>query len=150
MIVTLGTMTDRTLTAIQPTRHPNPSDERRLRLVLRSNALTSGLGGLVAVAAPGWLDELLGTGHPGWVRLVGAGLAAFAGVVALVSRTASPVLGRVAPLISVADASWVVGTILTIAAGWYSNTGAVLMASVAAMVAGFSIAQANLSRRLAG
>ncbi len=118
--------------------------------MLRSNALTSGLGGLVAFAAPARLDELLGTGHPGWVRLVGAGLAAFAGVVAWVSRASRPVLVRIAPLISVADAAWVVGTILTIAAGWYSNGGAVLMASVAAMVAGFSIAQATLSRRLAG
>ena len=150
MIVTLVSMSDHTFTAIQPTRHSNLADERRLRLVLRSNALTSGLGGLVAVAAPGWLDELLGTGHPGWVRLVGAGLAAVAGVVALVGRASRPVLVRVAPLISVADASWVVGTILTIAAGWYSNSGAIVMASVAAMVTGFSIAQATLSRRLAG
>jgi hypothetical protein len=118
--------------------------------VLRSNALTSGLGGLVAVAAPARLDELLGTDYPGWVRLVGAGLAAFAGVVALVSRASRPVSVRVAPLISVADASWVVGSILTIAAGWYSNTGAVLMAAVAWMVGAFSIAQATLSRRLAG
>lgn len=143
-------MTDHTLTATQPTRHRNPTDERRLRLVLRSNALTSGLGGLVAVAAPRWLDELLGTGHPGWVRLVGAGLVAFAGVVVWVSRASSPVLVRLAPLISVADAFWVVGTILTIAAGWYSSAGAVLMASVAAMVTGFSIAQAKLAKRFAG
>ena len=148
MIVTLVSMTDHTLTAIPSTRRPNSTDERRLRLVLRSNALTSGLGGLVAVAAPGWLDELLGTGHPGWVRLVGAGLVAFAGVVALVSRASTPLLVRFAPMISVADALWAAGTILTIAAGWYSNGGAVLMALVAAMVTGFSIAQATLSKRL--
>jgi hypothetical protein len=150
VIVTLVSMTDHTLTAIASTRRPNPTDERWLRLVLRSNALTSGLGGLVAVATPGRLDELLGTGRPGWVRLVGAGLVAFAGVVALVSRASSPVLVRAAPLISVADASWVVGTILTIVASWYSTAGAVLMASVAAMVTGFSIAQAVLAKRLAG
>ena len=143
-------MTDHTLTTTQLTPHSEPTDERRLRFVLRSNALTSGLGGLLAVAAPRWLDELLGTGHPGWVRLVGASLVAFAGIVALVSRASSPVLVRVAPLISVADASWVVGTILTIAASWYSNAGAVLMASVAAMVTGFSIAQATIAKRLAG
>jgi hypothetical protein len=150
LIVTLGTMTDHTLAATQPTRHPNPTDDRRLRLVLRSNALTSGFGGLVAVAAPARLDEVLGTGHPGWVRIVGAGLVAFAGIVALVSRASTPLVVRLAPMISVADASWVVGTILTIAAGWYSNAGAVLMASVAAMVGGFSIAQATIANRLAG
>ncbi len=150
MVVRVDTMTDHAPTTAPPIRHANASDERRLRLVLRSNALTSGLGGLIALAAPGWLDELLGTGRPGWIRLVGAGLVAFAGFVALTSRASTLRLARVAPLISLADAAWVAGSVLTIAAGWYSTSGAVLMASVGVMVGAFSIAQAILSKRVAG
>lgn len=133
------------------TRIRSSRDDRMLRAVLATNATTSALGGLVAAVAGTWLDdELLGTGHPGWVRLAGAGLIVFGIAVALVSRSATGALPDRARLVSVADAGWVVFTIVTILAGWYSTTGAVLMAVVAAMVTVFGVEQLLFARRLAG
>ena len=125
------------------------SDDRMLRGVLATNAATSTLGGLVALLASSWLDEeLLHTGQSGWVRVVGAGLVAFGVAVALVSRSVTDDLPVRALAVSVADAGWVVVTIATILAGWYSTSGAVLVAAVGAMVAVFGVEQAVLAHRL--
>jgi hypothetical protein len=127
----------------------SPAGDRMLRSVLATNATTSFLGGLVALVAGPWLDEvLLGTGHPGWVRLVGGGLVLFAAGVAAVARSSTDTLPRAAQAVSVADAAWVAFTLVTIVAGWYSTSGAVAMAVVAVMVAVFGVEQAVLGRRL--
>jgi hypothetical protein len=137
-------------TLTQPSRIASTSTtaERQLRLVLRLNAGTSAAAGLVALVFGGALDELLGTGHPGWVRLVGAGLVLFAIDVVLVAGSRPAQLRRLAPIVSVADAGWVAFTVASIVAGWYSAPGAVLMAAVGLMVAGFGIEQFVLARRL--
>lgn len=122
--------------------------DSRLRLVLNANATTSGLGGLAAVVLGGPVDELLGTGSVGWVRLVGAGLVMFAAFVAWTARAPRARLIRDTPSISAGDAAWVLGTVVTAALGWYSTTGVVAMGLVAAMVATFGIMQALLVRRL--
>jgi hypothetical protein len=127
-------------------KHP---PESTLRLVLRTNATTSGLGGLAALTAGGPVDDLLGTGQVGLVRLVGAGLALFAIGVAIVSRFDRRGLLRHVPGISVGDASWVAGTIVAITLGWFSTGGAITMAVIAVMVGVFGIEQALLVRRLA-
>ena len=125
------------------------SPESMLRLVLRTNATTSGLGGLAALVAGGPADELLGTGQIGLVRLVGAGLVLFALGVVVVSRLDREGLTRHVPGISLGDGSWVVGTVVAIALGWFSTGGALIMAAVAVMVGVFGIEQAVLVRRLA-
>lgn len=122
--------------------------ESTLRLVLRTNATTSGLGGLIALVAAGRVDDLLGTGQVGFVRLVGAGLVLFAIGVALVSRFDRRGLLRHVPGISIGDASWVIGSGVAIALGWFSTSGAIVIAVVAAMVGVFGIEQAMLVRRL--
>lgn len=130
-------------------RGRSTGDERKLRVVLAANAGTSALGGLVATVAGSWLDDgLLETGHSGLVRLVGAGLVVFGIAVALVCRTATEGLPARARLVSGADAGWVAFTIVTICAGWYSFTGAAVMAVVGAVVAVFGVAQVLLARRL--
>ncbi|MEM9033652.1 MAG: hypothetical protein AAGA99_01225 [Actinomycetota bacterium] len=113
----------------------------RLRQILLTNATTSGLGGLAALVAAGPVDDLLGTDAPGWVRLVGAGLVAFAASVVLVARSDAPALTRDARLVSLGDASWVLGTVATITLGWYSTSGVIVMAAVGAMVATFGALQ---------
>ncbi len=118
-----------------------------LRSVLRANALTSAVGGLVAAAVPGTLDRLLGTGHPGWVRITGVGLVAFAGAVLAVARSRPERRRRDALAVSAADATWVVASFATIMAGWFSTGGAVAVALVAAMVATFGATQLVLARR---
>lgn len=117
-----------------------------LRTVLRINALTSFGGGAAAAIAPGTVDRLLDTGQNLWVRLVGLGLVAFAAAVVFVSRAPTEELLAGARTISVADASWVVGSIVTIVAGWYSTVGAAVVGLVAVMVGAFGTAQFVLSR----
>ena len=121
---------------------------RHLRLVLRANAATSAVAGGVATAVPHWLDELLGTGHPAWIRVVGLGLLLFALEVLTVSRAERPHLVSGTRAIVVADTAWVVATVVTIALGWYDTTGAVVMAVAGLGVADFAVAQHVLRRRL--
>jgi len=121
---------------------------QRLRNTLRVNATTSLLGGLAAAGVPGTLDRLLGTGHPGWVRLVGVGLAVFAIDVLVVAGATAATLRRWTAPIVAADVAWVLATGVTIAAGWYSTRGAVLVGAVGAMVAAFAIRQHSSLREL--
>ena len=125
-----------------------PSPQARLRFVLRINATTSGLGGLVAAIAPGRLDDILGTGQPGWVRLIGIGLVAFAALVVVASRLDRDELVRATPVISLGDASWVIASIVAIALGWFSASGAVVMGLVGVMVGVFGVEQSLLVRQL--
>lgn len=122
--------------------------ESTLRLVLRANAATSGLGGLTALLAGGATAELLGTGDTTWVRIVGAGLVAFAVFVAVIASSSTKRLRQEVPVISAGDLAWVVGTIATIALGWYSTRGALAMGAVGAMVGAFAVTQARFVRRL--
>jgi hypothetical protein len=143
-----GMNTTHTITEA-PTRTPSRVDERRLRWVLGANAATSALAGSVAVVAPSWLDDVLGTGHPGWVSAVGLGLLVIAIDVLLVARSDRARLIAGTRLVVAADVAWVAATIITIALGWYSSGGAVVMGIAAIGVADFAIAQHMLRRRAA-
>ena len=46
-------------------------------VVLRLNALNSIVFGVALATVPGRIDQLLDTGHPGWIRVVGLGLVPF-------------------------------------------------------------------------
>jgi hypothetical protein len=124
------------------------TNEARLRLVLATNATTSGLGGLAAVVAAGTVDSALGTDSIMWVRIVGAGLVLFAALVLWTARSTTRRVVIGAPVISVGDVSWVVGTIVTIVLGWYSTVGAIVMAVVGVAVGSFGVAQAVLAGRI--
>lgn len=128
--------------------NPGIRSERRLRGVLLANAATSALAGSIAALAPVRLDGLLGTGHPGWVRVVGIGLVVFAVEVLLVARSGRARLDSGTRLIVVADAAWVVATVVTIALGWYSTAGAVAVGVAGVGVADFAVVQHVLRRRL--
>lgn len=121
---------------------------QQLRNVLRANAFTSTIGGLVCLAAGGWTSTQLGTGHAGLVRLVGVGLIVFGVDVAVVAGSRVSRLHRWAPIVSAADALWVVATLATIAAGWYSAFGAAVVCLVGLMVGSFGVAQLLGWRRL--
>lgn len=124
------------------------SAARRLRAVLSTNAITSAAVGVVATIAPGAVDEVLGTGHAGWIRLIGGvSFIVFAAVVSALARSAAATRARYAPLVSALDTSYVLGVIVTIAAGWYSTTGSWVMAGTAALVADFAIGQVWFARR---
>ena len=127
---------------------PIRSSAQRLRNTLRLNAFTSTIGGLVCLLAGRWSSTMLGTGHAGLVRLVGLGLVVFALDVAAVAGARVSRLARWAPVVSVADSVWVVATVATVAAGWYSTAGIVVVGLVGAMVASFGVAQLRAWKRL--
>ena len=118
----------------------------KLRLVLTANATTSGLAGLTALVAGERVSDWLGTAYPGWVRIIGAGLVAFALAVIALSRSSERSLRRWVPTVSLADSGWVAASIATIVAGWYSNSGATIIGAIAAIVATFAITQMRLLR----
>jgi hypothetical protein len=121
---------------------------RRLRAVLLTNALTSGVVGAIATVAPGAVAELLGTGHEGWIRLLGGvGFLVFAAAVTALASSNPSTRARYAPFVSVFDASYVIGVIVTVAIGWYSTTGGWVMAATAALVADFAFGQIWFARR---
>lgn len=123
-----------TVLASAPDTSPETTAERHLRTVLRVNATTSGAGGATALVAGGAVADLLGVEQIGWVRLVGAGLVAFALVVAWVSSGPIDRLRRETSAISAGDIAWVTASATTIALGWYSTLGAIAIASVALVV----------------
>ncbi len=118
----------------------------KLRFVLTANATTSGLAGLTALVAGERVDEWLDTAHPGWVRVIGAGLVAFALAVIALSRSNEQSLRRWVPAVSLADGGWVAASIATIIAGWYSSSGAAIIGAIATIVGTFALTQMRLLR----
>lgn len=128
-------------------------DERRdcphvLRGVLRANALNSIVFGALLATIPNRIDRVLGTGHPGWIRVVGLGLIPF-GAMCAWSAAASPATRRrITPQIVVADVVWVVASVVTVLLGWYSGRGIVAVLAMAAIVGLFALLQWHAWRRL--
>ncbi len=134
-----------------PARRLDPA--RTLPVVLEANAATSIVAGLVGLAASRWTADRLGLAGTGWVQLVAAGLVVFALGVVGASRLRGAALARAARLVSAADAAWVVGTVVLVAASLASGRGlsstGVAIASVMGLgVADFAVAQLWLARRL--
>ncbi len=125
------------------------SAAQRLRNTLRLNAATSLLGGVAAATVGGPVNTLLGASSTNWVRVVGFGLVLFAIDVAIVAGSNIQKLQTYTPSISAADAVWVGASVTTIALGWFSTRGGVVVGVVAAMVAAFGARQFVLARRLA-
>ena len=120
----------------------------RLRIVLRLNATNSFVFGALLAAFPGRVDDLLDTGHPGWVRLVGLGLLPFGALCAWLSTASLPALRRITPQIVVGDVSWVAASVVTVLLGWYSGGGIIAVFVMAAIVDVFALLQWSAWRRL--
>lgn len=106
-----------------------------LRPALVLDAAVSGANGLVYLAAAGPVGDLLGL-SPALLRGIGAAFLVWAALVALVAR--SPRRGAVTAII-VANAVWVVDSLVVAAAGWGdpTTTGTVWIVVQALVVAGF-------------
>jgi len=113
-----------------------------LKRALLANAAFSALCGLGLVVLGGGLAELIGLGSPIVYRVIGLGLALFAGVVGW-SATRTPINAFVASLISAADLLWVLGTAIVIVLTYPSlrPLGIVVMLAVAALVLGLALRQ---------
>lgn len=115
--------------------------ETKLRSVLLTNTALSVTTGLIGLAFGTPAADALGVDQVWLVRLLGAGLLGFAGVVFLVARSTQPVLQRWSRDISQADLGWVVGTVAVIALGWLSRDGAIIMSIIGLAVLALGLAQ---------
>ena len=128
---------------------PSRATAAPLRRVLRLNAGFSAVTGAVGLAAGGWAGRELGIGDE-WtarVRLVGAGLIGFAAVLLVVA--AAP-LHRMAPAalaVVAGDLGWVVATVVLVAAGAFSPSGAIIASVLGVIVLDFAIVQFRARRR---
>lgn len=122
--------------------------EAKLRRVLRLNAINCIVSGTAMAVAAGPIDELLDTGHPGWIRIVGLGLLPFAAL--CLWAAAGPVerLRKETPSIIAGDVAWVVASIVTVLLGWYSGGGIVAVLAMAVVVDTFAVLQFVGWRRL--
>lgn len=119
-----------------------------LRLVLRLNATSSGVLGAAMAIAPHAIDDVLDSGRPGWVRLIGVALLPFAAAVAWLSTRSVRHLRTVTPGVIVGDIGWVAASVITVLFGWYSTAGSVGVLAVAAMVELWAVLQWRTWRRL--
>jgi len=87
--------------------------ETTLKTALLSNAIFSTLSGVMSIIFAHAVAELIGAGEPILYQIIGAGLLGFAGLVAW-TGTRRPINTLLAALISIADFSWVAGTLLLI------------------------------------
>lgn len=141
------TTTEQPATALRPPT-TGESCAQRLRLVLRLNAASSAAAGVLLTAAPDSVDDLLDTGHPGWIRVVGLALLPFAAFVAWLSTGPVDRLRRFTPAIVVADVTWVAASVATVVLGWYSVGGAVAVIAMATVVDLWAVLQWTAWRRL--
>jgi len=112
-----------------------------LRTVLRANAGFSTVTGLAGLILGGPIAEMFGVDQVWLIRLLGAGLLFFAAGVFMISRTDRPILDAWSAQVSIADLGWVAGTVLVVALGWLSTTGAVVMGVIAVAVLGLGLMQ---------
>ncbi len=109
---------------------------------LAANGLFSFLSGAMLTLVPGRIGSLLGIEQSALLRAIGIGLLGF-GVVVLLQSMQSRRRMTLVLAITLADVLWVVGTLVLLAslAGAFSETGVVLIGAVAAVIAGFAVAE---------
>ena len=119
-----------------------------LRRALTANWIFSATGGVLLLVLAVPLSEVLGV-PAAVLAIVGIGLVPFAALVRTVGRS-HPIDLRAASAVVVADALWVAGSIAVAAlGGLLTTTGIVIVLLVAAVVAGFGVAQAIGIRSIA-
>jgi hypothetical protein len=108
-----------------------------LALVLRTNALTSGLTGVLMAVLASPLTDLTGLSTT-LLRVAGVGLVPFALAVEYVARNPSPTLVR---LVSTADFTWVVLSIVLVIREPLTTLGVAFVLAIAAVVELFGTLQ---------
>lgn len=121
---------------------------RRSRLVLRANAAFSTAGGLLAVIAASWLSDVSGIDHVLITRLGGVGLLLFAADVYRQSHLPEHRLPFALLQTSIADAAWVVATVVVLTVVDMTTWGAIGAVVIAVAVADFGITQLWLRSQL--
>ncbi len=120
-----------------------------LRNALRLNASFSLVSGIAMVAGAEWLVTILGLDSDrAWtLRVIGLGLLVFAGYLLFESAAPRKRLLTSAILISIADAVWVLGSLVLVLFNTFSPAGVVIVGAVALVVANFAVMQLRARRR---
>lgn len=120
----------------------------RLRTLLRADAALCAGTGLLAAAAPAAVADLLGPDVSATaVRVVGIALVLYALDLAAISRAAARWQRPAARVAGVGNVAWELATVVLVALGAFSVTGAVLALAVAAVVGGLGLLQLRAARR---
>jgi len=116
--------------------------------LLRVDAVLCAATGLLAAAAAGPVADALGPDVPtGAVRWGGAALVVWAVDAALLSRTSGRLLRGTVGAAAVVNLAWELATVVLVALGAFSTTGAALALAVAAVVGGLGVLQLRALRR---
>ncbi len=123
---------------MRPTEATAPSAATRvsgqnLRNALRMNAAFSAVTGVGLVVSGPWLAGPIGV-HPVLLPVVGVGLLVFAARLLLVAAAPGDAVTRAVGGILAADAAWVVGALVVIAAGSLTSLGAIALGAVTLVV----------------
>ncbi len=127
--------------------HAESTPLRRLRAVLLTNAATSFVGGAVGLVAASSLSDELGFDHVALTRIISIGLMVFALDVALLARGPAARAVPWSAYVSVADLTWVAGTVVLIASGTLTTAGVVVAAVLGVGVLDFGVLQLWLRGR---
>jgi hypothetical protein len=140
-------MTTATTTAAPSTTRPAAAEDLVLRRVLLLDAGVTGANGVAYLAAASLLDGVLGV-SAGALRPIGAFLVAFAAVVAVVA-TRRPIPGAAVRELALANAGWVVASLVVAATDALdaNGVGTVWTVLQAVTVAGFVALQVWALRR---
>ncbi|MEQ8841727.1 MAG: hypothetical protein RIB98_12170 [Acidimicrobiales bacterium] len=130
-----------TLDRTDPVSHTGGDAVARLRLVLRANATFSFVCGAVALVTGSWLSRELDIDHVTVTRLLGGGLILFAVAVLVISRLDAPLLRTESLVVSIADITWVLGSVAILLTGLLNETGNIVLALVGLVVADFGAMQ---------
>ncbi len=119
-----------------------------LRSILRENSLFSVASGAVSALASGWLDDRLGIDS--WILVaLGVGLVAY-GVFIFLSVRDGHKLAATGRMAVGGDIAWVLLSLVLIASGALTQTGNIVAAVLAGVVAIFAAGQYIGLKRLAG
>ena len=125
-----------------------PAAAAKLRLALRINAGFSLATGVTLLVAAGPIGSLLDVEQTWLLRLLGVGLLVFAADVWHTAAQPVEPLLRWSAVVTAADFGWVVATVVVIALGLLSVSGAVVCIAVAVVVEALGTAQFLARRRL--
>ncbi|MGF1595950.1 MAG: hypothetical protein ACFCVK_03315 [Acidimicrobiales bacterium] len=128
---------------------PGAAADRPLRRVLRLNAASSLLFGVIGLAAAPTWSERSGLDSIAATTVVAAGLVVFAAATLWVAARPVDRLRPLAVVVSAADLAWVGTSVVMIALGSLTTAGAVVAGVVALGVADLAIAQLWFRERIA-
>jgi hypothetical protein len=127
------------MSIMQNTSAVSPRTDTLLRYTLRGNSIFSAVSGLVCIVNAEWLAAQFGNLPPLFIVMIGVGLLGYATALFYVTQQARITRAQALTFV-LADAAWVVGSIVLLVTNWLPLTtvGWWLEAVTAVSVASFA------------